>query len=325
MMAGETVVALGQSWPDLAIEESVLAPLGLRIVDGRDRKGSGGFAWAEASGVLLGTALRLDAALLDELPRCRAIVRFGMGYDNIDLNAARERGMTVAIVREYCKNEVAEHAIAAALHLTRGLGHWDRATRAGAWRRERIRLRRLSAISFGVVGFGLIGRWVADRARSLFGRVLVHDPWAARSPSDVEGGFQFVDSLGEMLQLADVLSLHVPLNDATRGLIGAAQLAAMKPDAYLINMSRGGIVDEAALLEAIQAGTIAGAAIDAFVEEPVPADHPFLSEPRMLLSPHIAWLSEEAEVALRESASREVALILSGKQPSNPIVMPGEK
>jgi len=321
-LAGETVVALGHSWPDLSLEEAALAPEGLRIVDGRDHAPGQG-PWAEAAGVLLGTALRLDAARLAALPRCRAIVRYGMGYDNVDLAAARERGMTVAIVRDYCVDEVAEHTIAAALHLVRGLGHWDRSVRAGAWRRERLRLRRLSALTFTVVGFGLIGRAVVARARGLFGQVAVHDPWASPRDADRDSGLVFVGDFAAALRGADVLSVHVPLTEATRGLIAARELAAMKPTAYLLNMSRGGIVDEDALAHAVRVGALAGAAIDAFVTEPVHADHAFLAEPRILLSPHIAWLSEEAEVDLRQSASREMALILAGGPPTTPVVVPG--
>ena len=306
-----TAIAIGQTWPDLRIEQEVLGQ-GVQLVDGRSLP-PGDPVWATASGVLLGTAKKLDAAGLEALPCCRGVVRYGIGYDNVDVAAAEELGMVVAIVRDYCIDEVAEHAIACALSLARALPHWDRNVRSGAWRSgQKPRVRRLSALSFGIIGFGLIGRTVAEKARGLFGRVLVYDPLASLTEADRASGYVFVDTLPDILEQADILSVHVPLTEGTRGLLDAPALARMKPSASVINVSRGGIVDEEALLDAVRAGRLAGAALDTFVREPIPAGHPLLDEPRILLSPHVAWLSEEAEVRLRQRASEELARILQG-------------
>jgi D-3-phosphoglycerate dehydrogenase / 2-oxoglutarate reductase len=315
------VVALGHSWGDLKIEEEILAAAGARIVDGRNLPADDP-VWANVAGVLLGTADRLDRARLEVLAKsgCRAVVRYGIGYDNVDAAAATELGMVVAIVREYCIDEVAEHAVASALSLARGLSYWDRSIRAGAWRGSaRPSMHRLSMLCFGVVGFGLIGRTAALKAKGLFGRVLVYDPAVQLSAEDRALGLEAAESLDALLGEADLVSVHLPLIPATRNLIDAAGMARMKPTAYVINVSRGGIVDEAALLEAVRNGRLAGAALDTFTKEPLPADDPLIGEPRILLSPHVAWLSDEAAVDLRRLASKEMVLVLKGETPTTPV------
>lgn len=312
------VVALGQSWGDLMIEAEILARAGVDIVDGRGLAADDP-ALARVDGILLGTADKLDKARLAGLAEsgCKAVVRYGIGYDNVDAAAATELGMVVAIVREYCIDEVAEHAVASALALARGLSYWDRSIRAGTWRgSDRPSMHRLSQLCFGVIGFGLIGHAAALRAKALFGRVLVFDPAVELSAGDRALGLVSAANLDDLLGEADFVSVHLPLTSATRNLIDAASMARMKPTAYVINVSRGGIVDEVALLEAVQTGKLAGAALDTFTKEPLAADDPLLSEPRILLSPHVAWLSDEAAVDLRRLATEEMLLILNGKEPT---------
>lgn len=312
------VIAVGHSWPDLSIEQETLGAYA-RLLDGRPLQPNDP-VWAKASAVLLGTASKLDRESMRAMPSCRAIVRYGIGYDNVDIRSAETLGIVVAIVREYCIEEVAEHALACALALARALPHWDRNVRSNAWRGgTRPSIRRLSALSFGVIGFGLIGRRLARKSKGLFGRILVHDPIAELSDADRAAGYVIVDTLPELLAEVDILSVHVPLNEDTRGLIGAEALDRMKASASVINVSRGGIVDEAALLDAIRAGRIAGAALDTFSTEPLLADDPLVKEPRILLSPHVAWLSQEAEIDLRRSAAEEVARTLAGNLPTVPV------
>ena len=315
------VIAIGQSWNDLKIEEKVLADAGAKLVDGRNLPADDP-VWNNVTGILLGTGTRLDAGRLADLAKsgCKGVVRYGIGYDNVDAAAATDLGMVVAIVRNYCIDEVAEHAIACGLSLARGLSHWDRNIRAGAWRAgPRPSMRRLSELCFGIVGFGLIGRTAALKAKALFGRVLVYDPVVELSPEDRALGLESAASLDELLAAVDLVSVHLPLIPATRNLIGAEGMARMKPTAHVINVSRGGIVDEDALLDAVQNGRLAGAALDTFAKEPLPADHPLIGEPRILLSPHVAWLSDEAEVDLRRLASEEMTLILRGEKPTTPV------
>jgi len=315
------VVAIGQSWDDLQIEEKVLESSGATIVDGRNLAADDP-AWDNVDGVLLGTATSLDPDRLADLARsgCKGIVRYGIGYDNVDAAAATELGMVVAIVRNYCVDEVAEHAVACGLSLARALPHWDRNVRSGAWRAgARPSMHRLSELSFGVVGFGLIGRTTALKAKGLFGRVQIYDPVVQLTEGDRALGLEAADDLNDLLATVDIVSVHLPLIPATRNLIDAKGMARMKPTAFVINVSRGGIVDEAALLDAVQNGKLAGAALDTFTKEPLAADHPLVSEPRILLSPHVAWLSDEAAVDLRRLASEEMALILRGEKPTTPV------
>ncbi len=317
------VAALGQSWNDLKIEQAIFDAAGFGIIDGRDLAADDP-AWSTVVGVLLGTADKLDRERLNTLARsgCKAVVRYGIGYDNVDAAAATELGMVVAIVREYCIEEVAEHAVASALTLARGLHFWDRTIRAGSWRggSDRPSMHRLSMQCFGIVGFGLIGRAAAIKAKGLFGRVLVYDPAVELSEADRALGLEAADSLDDLLGAVDFLSVHLPLIPATRNLIDAAAMTKMKSTAYVINVSRGGIVDEAALLDAVKDGRLAGGALDTFVKEPLPADHPLMTEPRIVLSPHVAWLSDEAAIDLRRLATEEMLLILKGEEPTTRVM-----
>jgi D-3-phosphoglycerate dehydrogenase / 2-oxoglutarate reductase len=312
-VAMSTVVALGHTF-DLEIERTILSGAGITLIDGRD-----GYDPAIIDGVLLGTAAKLDAEAISVMPRLRGVMRYGIGYDNIDVGAASAAGATVGIVRDYCVEEVAEHALTGALTLLRALPHWDRNVRAGQWRAgPRPRHRRISRLTFGIMGYGLIGRALAKKTSALFGFVRIYDPWL-NAPAGVVDGFKVEADFETFLGSVDALSLHVPLTPDTRGIIGATSLGHMRPDAVLVNASRGGLVDEEALDRALRDGRLAGAALDTFAVEPIPSDHPLLSNPSVLLSPHVAWLSEEAEIALRTSAAEDIVRMLSGERPSTPV------
>jgi len=315
------VIAVGQSWNELGLEEKILAPTGAKLIDGR-KLAADDPLWKEAIGILLGTQHKLDADRLRAIAggKLKGVVRYGIGYDNVDAKAATELGIDVGIIRTYCIEEVSEHAVTCALALARGLVHWDRNIRAGQWRAgPRPPMRRLSKLAFGIVGYGLIGRMAALKAKTFFGRVLAYDPFAAPTAEDKAAGIEQMADLDSLLKEVDIVSVHLPLIPSTKNLIGAERMKLMKKSAYIINVSRGGIVDEEALLDAVRAGTIAGAALDTFTKEPLPADHPLIGEPKILLSPHVAWLSEEAEVDLRRLAAEEIILILRGEKPSSPV------
>ncbi|MGE3710896.1 MAG: NAD(P)-dependent oxidoreductase, partial [Hyphomicrobiaceae bacterium] len=221
------VLAFGHAFPDLLIEQKVLAAVGARVIDGNNLPAESPI-WAEVTGVLLGTGERLTGARLRAMPKCRAVVRYGIGYDNIDVAAARDLGIVVGIVRDYCIDEVAEHTIACALAQSRDLIAWDRRVRTAQWRRGAMpRLPRISRLCLALVGFGLIGRAVALRARALFGRVAVFDPWTAPTSDERAQGFEFTSSLVELLAAADILSVHVPLTPETRGMIGDKELSRL--------------------------------------------------------------------------------------------------
>jgi D-3-phosphoglycerate dehydrogenase len=196
----------------------------------------------------------------------------------------------------------------------RGLSYWDASVRTGSWRGKRPpKLRRPSTCRLGIVGFGQIGRKLESRARAIFASIAVHDPWYKPSPGDALGpGTSFVP-LDELLETSDVISVHVPFTPDTAGMLREAALRKTRSGAFVINASRGGIVDEKALLEAVGSDRLGGAALDTFTKEPLPSDDPLVGEKRILLSPHIAWKSEEAEIELRKGAAAEIARILTGQ------------
>jgi D-3-phosphoglycerate dehydrogenase len=315
------VIAVGQSWNELGLEEKILGSAGVKLIDGRELAEDDP-VWKQATGILLGTQYKLDAERLRAIAggKLKGVIRYGIGYDNVDAKTATELGIAVGIIRTYCIEEVSEHAVACALALARGLVHWDRNIRAGQWRAgQRPPMRRLSKLAFGIVGYGLIGRIAALKAKTFFGRVLAYDPYAAPTAEDKAAGIEQIADLDDLLRQVDIVSVHLPLIPSTKNLIGAERMKAMKKTASIINVSRGGIVDETALLEAVRSGTIAGAALDTFTKEPLPADHPLIGEPKILLSPHVAWLSDEAEVDLRRLAAEEIMLILRGEKPTAPV------
>jgi D-3-phosphoglycerate dehydrogenase len=258
------------------------------------------------------------AELIQSLERCRLICRVGTGLDAIEIAAATERGIWVTYAPDYSIDEVSTHAIALVLAQARGLPGLLGATRQGIWNSESGGiLYRLSSQTLGVVGCGRIGQATAAKGRGLGLEVLVYDPYVDAAAME-ELGAQVVD-LETVLRKADYISLHSPLTEETHHLINAETLALMKPTAYLVNAARGGLIDEDALLAAVQSGQIAGAALDVLAVEPVAADHPFLQEERILLTPHAGWYSEESKVDVRVQGAEEVVRVLGGERPRAPV------
>ncbi|MBT0962090.1 D-2-hydroxyacid dehydrogenase [Denitromonas iodatirespirans] len=257
--------------------------------------------------------LRLDAAVLAQLPELRMIALAATGSDNIDLAACRARGLVVSNVRGYAETSVPEHVIGLMLALSRQLIAYHRDVGAGRWPTSRHfcfldhPMRDLRGATLGLVGQGSLGQGVARLAEAFGMRIL----WSERpAAAQVRPGRV---SFEQMLREADVVSLHCPLNADTRGMIDAAALQAMKPQAFLINTARGALVDEAALAEALRRGDIAGAAIDVLSVEPPPADHPLLAAdiPNLILTPHVAWASAEAMQAMAEQVVANIEAFLA--------------
>jgi len=274
--------------------------------------------------VVLVAAAPITRRVLENLPRCRAVVRYGIGLDNVDLQAATDCGILVAHVLDFCTEEVSNHAIALLLALARRLLPLHRDAAAGLWRQPQAwTLAPVHGQTLGIAGFGNIGRAVARKARAFGLRLLAHDPYGDPKAA-AELGAALVP-LAEVLRESDYVSLHTPLTPGTRHLIGAAELAAMKPSAVLINTSRGPVVDEAALVEALTSGRIAGAGLDVFEEEPLPADSPLCRLENVILTPHVASVSPEAMRRLREEVGRAAADVLRGRRPkyvANPTARP---
>jgi D-3-phosphoglycerate dehydrogenase len=279
-------------------------------------------AQAADADVLINQYVPITAEVLDALPRCRLVVRYGVGVDNVDLEAAAVRGVWVANVPDYGRDEVADHTLALVLSMLRGVVALDRSVHAGTWDLEPARpLHRLGTLTWGVVGCGAIGTAVAERAAGLGMRVLGYDVEGVRSRPPIERV-----PLEELLSRADVVSLHATLTRESHHLIGEDALARMRPTARLVNSARGGLVDSGALLAALDAGALAGAALDVLETEP-PDDLGWrlARHPRVVATPHAAWYSEEAFLTLKIEVAREALRVLEGGKPRSPVNAPAAR
>lgn len=264
--------------------------------------------------------------VLSQLPKCQLIARYGIGMDSVDLEAATKYGIVVANAAEYCVPEVADHATALILSLARRITLADRFVRGGNWSGVQAKtgpMPRLSTQTVGFVGFGRIARQAARNLVNIFGTLLAYDPYVGQDQAD-EYNVRMV-SLDELLAQSDYVSVHTPLIPQTRGMIGAAQFAKMKPTAYLVNTSRGPVVDETALIAALQAKQIAGAGLDVFDSEPLVEDSPLREMENVILTPHLAAYSEQAIEDLRAAVTATVSDVIQGYLPRhvmNPQVSP---
>lgn len=258
----------------------------------------------------------LNAEMIAAAPRLRVIGRHGAGLDNVDLAAATQRNIPVVYVPRTHGLSVAEHTIMLMLALARQLPRLDQAVRSGAFElRNQVSGIELDGKTLGVIGLGNIGRLVGEKCRAaLRMRVLGYDPLL---PPGVPLPADRVADIETLLRESDVVTLHVPLTPQTRKLLGARQLALMKPTALVINTSRGEVVDEAALAEALRAGRIGGAAVDVYAIEPPPPDHPLLSAPHTVLTPHTAAHTEEALQRMAISLADDVLAVLRGERPAH--------
>ncbi len=313
-MTSPTVVVFGTGYDDYRTELDVLAPLGVERIESVAVDAPNADARLNAADVVLVRESPLPAERIGRLDRCRAIVRYGVGVDNIDLEAAAARGIYVANVPDYGSHEVAEHALALILATARRIAQRDRAVRAGAWGvGSREPIARLAGSTLGLVGFGRIAEALWRKTAGLgFEATLVHDPVRTSFPD----GVRPVD-LESLLAEADVISLHAPLTAATRHLIDADGLEHVRPGAVLVNTARGGLIDEAALLAALDEGRLRGAGLDVFEEEPLPADHPLLQRPQVVLTDHTGWYSDASLDELQRGAATEAARVLRGEEPEN--------
>jgi len=266
---------------------------------------------ADVDALIVRSETKVTAKMLDAAPRLAVVGRAGVGVDNIDVPAATAHG--VYVVNAPLGNIVsaAEHTIALALTLLRRVTDADRSVRAGEWTRSKFIGRELRGKTLGLVGIGRVGSEVARRAAGFEMRVVAHDPFATEASARAAGA-QLVE-LDELLRTADVISLHTPLTEKTRSLINTDALAKMKKTAVIVNCARGEVVDLAALAAALEAGTIAGAALDVYPSEPLPADSPIRGAPRTVLTPHIAGSTAEAQVNVAVDVVQQILDVLDGR------------
>ena len=248
------------------------------------------------------------------MTRAKVIVRYGIAVDTIDLAAAKAKGIRVCHVPNYCLDEVSNHALALILALHRRLLLADRLLRQNQYSLETIRpIPRLKECAAGLLGFGHIARRLAEKLRPLFAEVLAHDPFV--QPAEMSNYGVRPSGREEFFQTCDFISIHVPLTADTRHLVSRELLQLMRPSACLINTSRGAVVDQPALIQALQEKRIAGAGLDVFEIEPLPADSPLRSLDSVILTQHIAWYSEGAIQELKETAAMEAVRVLRGEEP----------
>jgi D-3-phosphoglycerate dehydrogenase len=309
MSTAPPVIAITDwTFPDLSLEENILQPAGIHVRARQCRSESDLIALCVDADAVITQFARINAKVIESLRQARAIVRYGIGVDNIDLEAARARSIPVCNVPDYCIDEVADQTLAFILATSRQVVRHHKHLRAGQWGLS-MPLTNMTALrgrTIGVVGFGRIGREVVRRLLAFKAVVLVFDPLVAATEIAQAGAS--AATFEELLRASDVLTLHCPSTPQTRRMMNAAAFARMKPGAVLINVSRGDLVDSEALLSALQTGALSAAALDVFDPEPIPSDHPIRTLPNVILAPHVASCSVPAVTKLRESVA---ALALS--------------
>jgi D-3-phosphoglycerate dehydrogenase len=307
------IVITDWTFPDLKLEEEILHAHDLELVARQCKTESDLIALCSEADAVITQFARISANVISEMHKARAIVRYGIGVDNVDLDAARARGIPVCNVPDYCIDEVADQTLAFILATTRQVvphtnhlhaGHWGLATSLAS-------MKALRDLTVGVVGFGRIGREVVKRLIPFKCRVLVFDPLVPKAEIEKLGAK--AASLQEILPQADILTLHCPSTAQTRKLINRDTLAKLKPGAILINVGRGDLVDPEALTAVFQSGHLSAAALDVFDPEPIPVGHPLLAMQNVILAPHISSCSVPAVKKLRESAANLAVAAVRGE------------
>ena len=299
-------------------ERAVLDPAGIELVLTQGLTEAELIANCAQADALLVEYAKITPPVVAALERCQVIVRYGVGYDNLDVPAATAAGIWVCNVPDYSLDEVSDHALTLLLALARKLVPLNSAVHAGRWDVSAVKpVYRLQEQTLGIVGYGRIGSNLGRKAAAIGLRVLACDPYL--EPGLIrERGAEPVD-LETLLRQADFVSLHAPLSPETRHLIDGEALSLMKPSAHVINTARGPLVDNLALAEALRSGRLAGAALDVTEPEPIPADHPLIGLESCLLTPHAAYYSEQSFVDLKTFAAREVVRVLEAGEPKNPL------
>ena len=315
-------------WPSTAPEREVLAAeLGsdVQVIEAPDGTEATLATLAADCDAIMTCFAQVTPAVVRAAQRCRCISRYGVGVDNIAVDVATDLGIPVTYVPDYCVDEVSDHVMALLLTWNRQVGFYDGMAKAGRWEGTPSPhpLTRLRGQTIGIVGFGRIGRAVADKARAFGLSTLAFDPYLP-ADADLPDGVS-VAALDDLLAAADYVTVHTPLNEQTRGLIGQRAFGLMKPSAYLINCARGPIVDEPALLDALQTGSIAGAGLDVMESSAPPADHPMFGLDNVIITPHVAFLSQQSVLELEVRTAKATVDVLQGRMPEflvNPAVLP---
>ena len=301
---------LGQ---DLSSEEALLVEVGAVLRPSRAQGEDGLIVNLREADVVVVSAVPITRRVMENLPRCRGVVRYGVGVDNVDVAAATDLGIVVAHVLNFCTEEVANHALLFLLALAKKLLPLDRRLRDGRWGGfPAAEFPAIYGQTLGIVGLGEIGRSLAGKARALGMDVIAYDPYVKEGGEPLPARLVALDDL---LRQSDYVSLNLPLTEDTFHLIGERELALMKPTSVLINTARGAVVDEAALVAALRQRRIAGAGLDVFEVEPLPASSPLLELDNVILTPHTAGISEKSARKVRTEVGKAAADLLAGRWP----------
>jgi D-3-phosphoglycerate dehydrogenase / 2-oxoglutarate reductase len=315
-MAEKLVLVTDYTWPSTEPEANVLAEVGAKLLIAQTGSEEELLALvSEAEGILT-CFKKVSAEVIRAGKKLQVVGRYGIGVDNIAVDEATRLGIPVTNVPAYCLDEVAEHVLALLLASARKVSAFNTAVHGGNWSlRTGTPIYRVRGRTLGIIGFGKIGQTLAEKARGLGLRILAYDPYL--NDEAVKRSDAMPVSLDTLLEQADFVSLHTPLTPETRGLLNLDRLRRMKPTAFVINTARGGLIVTDALVQALQEGWIAGAALDVFDPEPLPADHPLLALPNVIATPHVAFYSEESVRELEVQAASNVAAVLSGRRPAS--------
>ncbi len=314
-----SVVVTDSRFSSYDIEKEVFANIAAELVVFKNSLDEG---WAEAvqqADALLVNQTQITKEIIDSLENCKVISRYGIGYDNVDVSAASSKGIPVCNVPDYCVDETAEHALALMFSCLRRVTTIDSLVRSGGWNSNtELEVLKLRGKTLGIIGLGTIGREFARRCGSLgFSRILYTNQ-SGSQPEDIPQSAELT-SLDTLLQSADIISVHLPLTEETKGLLGKKEIDSMKPNAILINTARGGIVDENALGSALADRRIFAAGLDVYADEPISPDSPLLALHNVVLTDHVAYYSEESLRELKSQTAKNAAAVLSGKAPVNKV------
>ena len=304
-------------WPSVEPERGVLAAGGAELVVAPDASEETLVAMARNVDGILTCFAQVTESVVRAAERCVVIGRYGVGVDNIAVETATELGIAVTYVPDYCVDEVSDHVMALLLAWNRRIVAFDSSVKTDGWGSLGLTMRmmRLRGKKLGIVGFGRIGRAVCAKALAFGLEVLATDPYLSDDTAK-EHGARMVD-MQSLLRESDFVTLHSPLTPETLNLVSAAELEMMKPEAFLINAARGPLIDEDALYDAVTSGEIAGAGLDVMVDAVPSPDHPLLKLQNMLITPHVAFFSQEATLELEQRAAGEVVSVLQGRMPDN--------
>jgi D-3-phosphoglycerate dehydrogenase len=317
-MAGPVIAVTDSVFPSLDPAKAALAKLNPTFRMSKSANSDDIIAVAHDADAILVTYAKLTRDILMQTTKCKAIGRFGLGVDNIDLTTAKEKGILVNYVPDYCIREVSDHAMALLLALIRKIPLSNKLVQSGRWEMPAVvPIRRIEGTVLGLVGFGHIPRLVAPKARAFGMKVMAYDPYV-KPEAFKAAGVESVD-FDILLKKSDYVSVHAPLTPQTRSMMNAAAFAKMKKGAYLVNTSRGTLIDEAALTAALDAGQLGGAGLDVVAAEPLGKDSPLLGRDNVIISPHTAFYSIEALDELQSKCASDVARVLSGEKAVYPI------